>query len=338
MDQIFTNIDNIILGFVQGSFGSLTSAVQTFWRLMFTVFIAFYGYKIYISGRFSAPDLITHCIKMLLVLALATQWNAFFMFVYCMVTNLPSDIAGQIMQAAANSLGTQSQAATAVTANAALAQFYDRALTVCSGILEGAGIHIWMFFYAAIIWIAAGLFVAYATMLIILSKLAVAVILAVGPIFILLLIFNDTRKLFEGWLRTLINYALIPVFVYAMLALLLALIEPPLVFLESHSNVNSPALTGVAPFALITFIATLLLQQVMSIAANITGGVSLSTMGAVSQAIGTGRTVFARSKAGYATGKTANTGVKAINPRVVEKAKAGYQALQKTLGRGGAST
>jgi len=139
MDQIFTNIDNIILGFVQGSFGSLTSAVQTFWRLMFIVFLAFYGYKIFITHRFSATDLITHCIKILLVLALATQWNAFFMFVYSMATNLPSDIAGQIMQAASNSLGAQSQAATVASANTALAQFYDRSLGGC---FSGHTIHL----------------------------------------------------------------------------------------------------------------------------------------------------------------------------------------------------
>jgi len=334
MDQIFTNIDNIILGFVQGSFGSLTSAVQTFWNLMFTVFIAFYGYKIFISGRFSTSDLITHCVKILLVLALATQWNAFFMFVYSMATNLPSDIAGQVMQAASTSLGTQAQAATAATANAALAQFYDRAMTVCSGILEGAGIHVWMYFYAAIIWIVAGLFVAYATMLIILSKLAVAVILAVGPVFILLVIFHDTRKLFEGWLRTLINYALIPIFVYAMLALLLALVEPPLAFLESHSNVNSPALTGVAPFALITFIATLLLQQVMSIAANITGGVSLSTMGAVSQAIGVARGAITGTKMGILTGK----GIYQMGKAIKNYSTGPKKLLDKTLSDRGSST
>lgn len=335
MNQIITNIDNIILGFVQGSFGSLTSAVQTFWQLMFTVFIAFYGYKIFIGGRFSAPDLITHCIKLLLVLALATQWNAFFMFVYSMVTNLPSDIAGQIMQAASNSLGTQSQAATVASANTLLGQFYDRSLTVYSNLMEGAGWgHLALFIYAGAVWLGALIFTGYAAMLIILAKLAVAIILAVGPVFILLYIFHDTRKLFEGWLRALLNYAIVPIFVYGLLALLLAIATPPLAYLETHSGVYDQLTTAVGPFVITTFIATLLLMQVMNIAANITGGVSLSTMGAVSRLIGGGKAVMAGSKAGYAAGKAIYAGV----PRIVQQAKAGYQALQKALGRGGAST
>jgi len=284
--------------------------------------------------------LITHCVKFLLVLALATQWSAFFMFVYSMATNLPSDIAGQIMQAASNSLGAQSQAATVASANTALAQFYDHALTVCSGILEGAGMQLSLYFYAGIIWLVTTGFVAYATMLIILAKLAVALILAVGPIFILLLIFNDTRKLFEGWLRTLINYALIPIFVYTLLALLLALVQPPLTYLQNNSGVNSAALTGVGPFALITFMATLLLQQVLNISANITGGVSLSTMGAVGQIMGGIALGIKSAKGTYSAGKARyqKRQERIKKEQGSEKKEAGRENLEKVLNRKGENT
>jgi len=331
MDQIITNIDNIVLGFVQGSFGSLTSAVQTFWQLMFTVFIAFYGYKIFISGKFSAPDLIIHCVKMLLVLALATQWNAFFMFVYSMATNLPSDIAGQIMQAASNSLGAQAQAATVASANTALGQFYDRSLTVYSNLLEGAGWgHVALYIYAGAVLLGALAFTGYATMLIILAKLAVAVILAVGPVFILLYIFHDTRKLFEGWLRTLLNYAIVPIFVYGLLALLLAITAPPLAYLETHSGVYDQLTTAVGPFLATTFIATLLLMQVMGIAANITGGVSLSTMGAVSRLVAGAKGVIGTGKAGFKFYEGVQT--------YRDKVKTHREAQKKAIGNRGAST
>jgi type IV secretion system protein VirB6 len=125
-------------------------------------------------------------------------------------------------------------------------------------------------------------FAGYAGMLIVLSKIAVALLLALGPAFILLLIFNNTRGLFEGWLRTLLNYAVIPAFVYTLLAFLLALAERPLANLEQNSGITQSLLDGVAPFALVTFISILLLMQVMNMAASITGGLSLSTMGSPS--------------------------------------------------------
>jgi type IV secretion system protein VirB6 len=333
MYSLINNVDSIILAFVQGSFGGLTTVVQTFWNLMFTVFIAFYGYKIFISGRFSTSDLIMHCIKIILVLVLATQWGAFFTLIYRMVTDLPSDISGQIMQAASVSLGAQSQAATAASANTLLGQFYDRALAVCAKLLDGAG---WSqpgpYLYVAIIWITAAAFTCYATMLIILSKLAVAVIMAVGPVFILLLIFHDTKKLFEGWLRTLLNYAMIPIFVYALLALLLAIVLPTLVYLENHTGIYDQIFTALGPFVAATFIATLLLQQAIGISANITGGIALSTMRPLSQAINATKGAYKGISGGYAAGKSAYKAGRAVINYGNKTYKAGTAALQKALG------
>lgn len=201
MIELINNVDAIILSFVQGSFGALTGTVQILWRLMFIVFIAIYGYKIIISGRFSVADLLTHCVKIIVLLALATQWDMFFLFIFNMVTDLPSDIAGQILQAASNSYDTAAQADSEITANAALSQFFDRGMSVSAEILQGAGWnHIGQYLYALAIWLGTIGLTAYAVMLIILAKLAVAVLLAIGPLFILLLMFAGTKALFEGWL------------------------------------------------------------------------------------------------------------------------------------------
>lgn len=280
METLITQLDTIILSFVQGAFGSLTPAIQTLWRMMFVIFIAVYGYKIMISGRFSAADLLSHCVKIIILLALATQWDLFFLIVFNMLTDLPSDIAGQIMQAAAASFGAGAQAGTVDTANTALSRFFERGMAVSATVLQGAGWRdIGQYLYAFAIWLGTIGLTGYAAMLIILAKLAVAVLLGIGPLFILLLIFANTRALFEGWLRTLLNYALIPVFVYTLLAILLTLAEAPLAHLEAHSGAADALISAVGPFLLISTIAVLLLAQILNIAASVTGGVSLSTMG-----------------------------------------------------------
>lgn len=280
MDQLIANVDSIILGFVQGSFGSLTATVQILWRLMFIVFIAVYGYKVIISGKFSASDLVWHCFKIIILLVLATEWDTFFLFIYNMATDIPSDIAGQIISAAADSLGSSATADSENTANAALQIFFDRGMTVSSRLLEGAGWNnIGQYFYAFAVWFGTIGLTGYSTMLIVLAKLAVAILLSVGPIFILLLIFINTKSLFEGWLRTLLNYAVIPIFVYALLALILAIMETPLRFLEENANPDDDLMTSVGPFLLTSVVSILLLSQILNMAASITGGVSLSTMG-----------------------------------------------------------
>lgn len=280
MDQLIANVDSIILGFVQGSFGNLTATVQILWRLMFIVFIAVYGYKVIISGRFLASDLLWHCLKIIILLVVATEWDSFFLFIYNMVTDLPSDIAGQIMSAASNTLGSNAQANSEASANTALQTFFDRGMTISSKLLEGAGWNnMGQYFYAFAVWFGTIGLTGYSTMLIVLSKLAVSILLAVAPVFILLLIFINTKNLFEGWLRTLLNYAVIPIFVYALLALILAIMEAPLKFLEENSSSQDGLMTSIGPFLLTAVVSILLLSQILNMAASITGGVSLSTMG-----------------------------------------------------------
>jgi type IV secretion system protein VirB6 len=194
IELLFQNVDQIILALVQGSFGTLTPIVQILWRLMFIIFIAVFGYKVIVSGRFMASDLLVNCLKIIVLLIVATQWDTFFQLVYQMTTDFPSDITAQIMQ---GTFGTLSASAPtdAPSTYTALSQFHDRALAVSAKLLEGAGWSKWgLYIYALAVWIGTIAFTGYAAMLIVLAKFAVALILAVGPLFILLLIFANTQN------------------------------------------------------------------------------------------------------------------------------------------------
>ena len=187
IETLILNVDGIVLSLVQGAFGTFSPIINTIWRLMFIVFIAFFGYKAIISGRFSAPDLIMNTLKIIVLLIVATQWGAFTLLVFDLVTDLPSDIAGLLMQTTGSAYAT-STATDQITANSGLTDFFDRSMEVSETLLEGAGWNWGMYFYIPLIWIGAIIFTGYAAMLIILAKLAVALLLAVGPFFILMLI------------------------------------------------------------------------------------------------------------------------------------------------------
>jgi len=295
IDLLLGNIDAIILGFIQGSFGNLTPIVSILWTSMFIIFIAFYGYKTIISGRFALSELWVHCFKIIAVFVLATQWDAFSIFILDVVTNMPSDIAGQMIS------GASGGSSDIANANTSLGSFYEQSMTVSTTISEGAGWSVSIITASWAIRLCALALVAYALMLIALAKIAVAVLLAVGPIFILMLIFMQTKSLFEGWLRTLLNYALIPIFVYGILSLLLTLLVQPLAELESNASVTSQVMTYVAPFMLISIVSILLLSQVMNLSSGISGGLSLSTMGMGRVA---GRAMGSGSKTGINYGRT----------------------------------
>src|SRR5205823_826817 len=62
-----------------------------------------------------------------------------------------------------------------------------------------------------IVWALMGLLCVYTMFLIALSSIALAVLLALGPLFVSLLLFEGTRRFFEAWLAQLANYALITI-------------------------------------------------------------------------------------------------------------------------------
>ena len=78
----------------------------------------------------------------------------------------------------------------------------------------------------AVVFIGTVLMTGAALVLVILAKLALAVLLALGPVFIMLYLFSATRGFFEGWIRQLANFSLLIVLTFGVLALILKIIEP----------------------------------------------------------------------------------------------------------------
>jgi type IV secretion system protein VirB6 len=158
---------------------------------------------------------------------------------------------------------------------------------------------------AAVVWCLIGVLCVYAMFLIALSSIALAVLLALGPLFIALLFFDATRRFFSAWLAQLANYALITVLTVMVGALLLRIVQS---YAAQTAARGSAILTVDAlNMLLIALLVFLVLRQVMPIASGLAGGVSLNSFGTVSRSIGAaGRSAF------WAAKKSAPTALKAI--------------------------
>ena len=112
--------------------------------------------------------------------------------------------------------------------------------------------------------------------LVALSSVALAVLLALGPLFLALLLFETTRRFFEAWVAQLANYALISILTVLVAALLLQIVES---YAEQTAARGSAILTVDAlDMVLMAVLVFLLMRQVMPIAAALAGGVALSTL------------------------------------------------------------
>lgn len=133
----------------------------------------------------------------------------------------------------------------------------------------------------AVVWVLMGLLCVYTMFLIALSSIALAVLLALGPLFIAFLLFDATRRFFEAWLAQLANYALITILAVLVAALLLQIVQS---YAAQTAALGSTIKTvDSLNMVLVAVVVFLLMRQVMPIAASLAGGVSLSSFGIVSR-------------------------------------------------------
>ncbi|MGH8140385.1 MAG: type IV secretion system protein [Steroidobacteraceae bacterium] len=139
----------------------------------------------------------------------------------------------------------------------------------------------------ATVWFLMGLLCVYTMFLIALSHVALAILLALGPLFIAMLMFDSSKRLFDAWIAQLANYALITILTVMAAALLLQIVES---YATQTAARGAQILTVDAlNMILISVLVLLFMRQVMPIAASLASGAALNSFGSVSRAVGWGR-------------------------------------------------
>lgn len=139
-------------------------------------------------------------------------------------------------------------------------------------------------FYAAAIavYVLIGFVCVYTMFLMALSRIALAVLLALGPVFIVLTLFDSTRRFFEAWLHEMANYALVTIITMMVSVLMLDLVETYAT--QTAARGASIVTVDALNLTLAAGLVLLVLRQVMPIAARLAGGVALATFGSVERA------------------------------------------------------
>ncbi len=135
----------------------------------------------------------------------------------------------------------------------------------------------------AVVWCLIGVLCVYAMFLIALSSIALAVLLALGPLFIAMLFFDATRRFFMAWISQLANYGLITVLTVMVAALLLRIVQS---YAAQTAARGAAVLTVDAlNMMLIALLVFLVLRQVMPIASGLAGGAALNSFGVTGQGL-----------------------------------------------------
>jgi type IV secretion system protein VirB6 len=226
---------------VEDSFGRLFGTggyLGTALTICLTLYIAFLAFGL-ITGR-TRLTLTTMTPKVLaigLVLTFVTAWPAYQTVVYNLLTRGPDEIAAALTGSnegasaafakrldvlfvhfadAATAFEQTSQAAPAATAAPSVQTPQPIAPPIRNG-KSSASDMLW----------SSGLILLLSTVgVLVLSRLILTLLLALGPLFVVFALFTQTRGLFEGWLRTSIGFAFIPMLVTLGGSAALALLTP----------------------------------------------------------------------------------------------------------------
>jgi type IV secretion system protein VirB6 len=150
-----------------------------------------------------------------------------------------------------------------------------------AGILNG---DFGMYIIAILIGIGGSVVITYMSFLILCSKVMTTGMLAIGPIFFVLLLFDSTKKWFENWLGYLVNSILILVLAMLFGSLCLRILE---IFFERiiSNNPDTATLSSAILLTIVFLTVFMVLLQVPTIAAGLGGGISLATRDAISNTL-----------------------------------------------------
>jgi len=252
-----------------GAEGALAPALL----ILLTLYIAFFAVSL-LTGRatLGISALTPRMLTVGLVLTFATSWVAYQGVLWNLATGAPDQIAGLLTGAQGSAtqifanridivlaaIGAASEAAGGAQGDAQMA---------------GSG----TFTPANLMWLAALLLMLGTVGVLVTARIALAVLLAIGPVFVVMALFRGTRGLTAGWLRGVVLTALTPLFVTVGGGITLELVVPVVgaIFDPTHG------LSGRAAMALfmISAIHVALMAMILKISGTMVSAWSVFGLG-----------------------------------------------------------
>lgn len=288
-------VDCYTASFVFDAYGRLFGPGTRFAAVLtstLVLYVAIYGIQLALgTARLTLDQFGPRVLKIGFIVGLLGAWPTFQRLVVDVAFGAPMGIAAEMLALLDESVDTPAGVLAAIDA------FYDRMLDAASNLIKRASITELRYYVAAgFVWLVTVVAMLFAFGFLLISKLATALILGVGPLFIALYLFGGTRGLFEGWLRALVGFALVPMFLLTSLAMLLAMIDGTVATVEAEAAIGRMTWDNLVLLLVITAGFALLFIQIPNVTAAIAGGISIAGAAGAMAAIGS--SLIQRSAAG----------------------------------------
>ena len=184
--------------------------------ILLTLYVALFALALILGrGNLSVRSLMPKFITLGLVLTFGTSWAAYQGVVWNLAVATPDWLASMLTDDRGS-------------ATATFAAKIDVVFAAVQQASEGQGDDISAFSPPGMMWMGAMLLLLGTVGVLVTARIALALLIALGPIFVVLGLFNGTRGLFTGWLKGVVMLALTPLFAVLGGSVMLELAVPVL--------------------------------------------------------------------------------------------------------------
>lgn len=216
------------------------------------------------------------------VISLALDWGIFSKYVYNLFTNAPNEISSILIKAIPNSHYSDVSGI-----NSALQQAWYDGISFVAALWDRGDWHHWFpFFWAIVIFLLVLLLVGISLIELIVAKFGLAIFLVIAPLTIPMVLFKATKEvIFDGWLKHLVAFAFVPIFVTSSLALGLTLLSDSVIDIQKAISADILTITATAPYVIYIFVCIGLVVKATHMAASIANGFTAGMTPYVARAV-----------------------------------------------------
>lgn len=258
-EPAYTFIDGKLDAVLNGDVSNVIAQVAGPMRAALVLYVLLYGFAI-LRGAIAEPiiDFAVRSLKLAVIYMLATTVAYSSWVTTPLFHTLPDTLAQAISGSAVSNPG------------AAFDQFFARAAYLGEKISQtGSAVNFGPYLMAAAVDVIGALAAAIGFGVVIVAKVTLALIVALGPIFVACALFDATRRYFFGWLSQAVNYVLLMALIITVFQMVLALVGNQWGEIDGQDP-----MAGGLLFIALCLLGAIFFLQTPSIAAGIAGGAS----------------------------------------------------------------
>lgn len=257
-------IDCLAAEMTSSTFGRLfgaNGALSQVLTILLTLYVAFFAISLLTGrSRLGISALTPRVLTLGMVLTFATSWAAYQSVVWNLAVGAPDQLAGILT--GESGMATQIFADRIDMVFVALA---ETALNMSASVAAAPGAP-GASTPTNLLWFAAVLLMLGTVGVLVTARIALAGLLALGPVFVVLALFKGTRGLFVGWLRGVVLTAFTPLFAVIGGTFTLKLTVP---IIASLQGAEGPDIRAVMALFLISAVHVALMAMMMRVVGTI---------------------------------------------------------------------